>query len=227
MPFSDNPNVPRIFFTGVTAIHGWPVFSYLSKMFPPEQLYAIRPPKAHVPTASNIESCCITDVSRLEKIAATFRPTQVIHCSGVCDLDVCEERPVWAHRMNTFGTQCIVDVFGTYAHIVYLSTDLVFSGNHPPIGGYCETDSPDPVSVAGKTFLRAEHHIQQAPSWCIVRLGLPLGESVGHSAGAIDFIKSRFSRGLPLTLFHDEWRSTINISTIETPRARFLTLAIL
>ncbi|MBD3317127.1 MAG: sugar nucleotide-binding protein, partial [Chitinivibrionales bacterium] len=116
--------------------------------------------------------------------------------------------------INAVGTRSIVEVFGESSHITYLSTDLVFSGNSPPVGGYSETDTPDPVSVAGATFVHAENHIRQAPSWTIIRLGLPLGPSVTGDKGAVDWIESRFVRDLPVTLFYDEYRSCISCAEI-------------
>jgi len=138
----------------------------------------------------------------------------VIHCAGVCDLDVCEDRPQWAYSINVLGTKAVADVFGENASIIYLSTDLVFSENNPPLKGYSELDTPDPLSVAGRTFLAAEQHIKKNNNFCIIRLGLPLGDSVNGEKGAIDWIESRFKRRLAVTLFHDEYRSCITCEEI-------------
>jgi dTDP-4-dehydrorhamnose reductase len=203
----------RIFFTGITSIHGYPVFNaFLND--PECEVYGIRPPKVHEPSGTKIISCCITNRDMLHHIRKTFRPTHVIHCAGVCDLDVCEERPHWAHAMNTDGASAIAEVFHGVAKIIYLSADLVFSGNTPPDSGYNEECIPDPVSVAGKTIAAAEKIIELCDRACILRLGLPIGTSVTGTKGAIDFIESRFKRNLPVTLFHDEYRSCIQCSDI-------------
>jgi dTDP-4-dehydrorhamnose reductase len=154
-------------------------------------------------------SLCITNRDGLLKTKKDFNPTHIVHCAGVCDLDVCEERPHWAESMNTDGARAISEVFGDTAHIIYLSADLVFSGNTTPENGYRETDSADPLSVAGKTILAAEEVIKKNNNFTIIRLGLPIGRSVTGDKGAIDFIDYRLRRSLPLTLFHDEWRSCI------------------
>jgi len=203
----------RIFFTGITSIHGYPVFNtFLND--PECEVYGIRPPKVHEPSGVKITSCCITNRDMLHHIRKTFQPTHVIHCAGVCDLDVCEERPHWAHAMNTDGARAIAEVFNGVAKIIYLSADLVFSGNAPPDCGYNEECIPDPVSVAGKTIAAAEKIIELCDSASILRLGLPIGTSVTGTKGAIDFIESRFKRNLPVTLFHDEFRSCIQCSDI-------------
>jgi dTDP-4-dehydrorhamnose reductase len=159
-------------------------------------------------------SLCITDRNGLLKIKKDFNPTHIVHCAGVCDLDVCEERPQWAEAMNTDGARAVSEVFGNIAHIFYLSADLVFSGNTTPKNGYVETDSADPLSIAGKTILAAEEVIKKNNNYTIIRLGLPIGKSVTGDKGAIDFIDYRLRRSLPLTLFHDEWRSCISCEDI-------------
>ncbi len=159
-------------------------------------------------------SFCITDQARLERIRADFQPTHVIHCAGVCDLDVCEERPDWARALNVDGSRVMAEVFGRDCMVTYMSTDLVFSGTNPPSGGYTEQHGPDPISVAGKTFAQAEAEIHQCRHACIVRLGLPLGDSIDGEKGAIDWIEHRFRRKLPVTLFFDELRSCVKCSEI-------------
>jgi dTDP-4-dehydrorhamnose reductase len=134
----------------------------------------------------------------------------VLHAAGVCDLDICEARPRYAHDINVIGAKNIVDIFSSSCSIMYLSADLVFSGFQPPVDGYCETHEPDPVSVVGTTYVLAEREIMRAPQWSIIRLGLPMGDSIQGEKGAVDFIDGRLKRGLPMSLFHDEWRSCID-----------------
>jgi dTDP-4-dehydrorhamnose reductase len=204
----------KVLFTGVTSIHGWPLFEKLRQRMPPERLMAIRPPKMRIPEDENVRSLCVSDRAGLEEIRERFAPTHVVHCAGVCDLDVCEERPAWAHTINTLGAETVAGVFGASSYLLYMSTDLVFSGNNPPPGCYRETDPLDPVSVAGKTFAAAEAALEKCPNLCIVRLGLPIGGSISGDKGAVDFIENRFRRGLRMTLFHDEIRSCISCEAI-------------
>jgi dTDP-4-dehydrorhamnose reductase len=203
----------KILVTGITSIHGWPIYKRLAECLPPERLFGIRPPKTGAPAGHQVKAACITDKDRLGRIRKRFNPTHVVHCAGVCDLDVCEDRPDWAYAMNVEGTRAVGDVFGDRP-IFYMSTDLVFSGEDPPEGGYAECHEADPVSVAGRTFAEAETCLAPGGRHCIVRLGLPLGDSVTGDKGAIDWIESRFKRQLPVTLFHDEYRSCVSCDEI-------------
>ena len=216
----------RILVTGVTSIHGWPIFTQLHKLLPETFLYGLRPPNSNVPDAENVSSFCITEREKLEKIRDEFKPTHVIHCAGVCDLDVCEERPEWAHSLNVKGTRAVADVFGNDIPILYMSTDLVFSGYNSPAGGYTEDDEPNPINVVGKTFASAEAYIQKCKDHCIVRLGLPLGDSIDGKKGAIDWIESRFRRNLPVTLFYDEYRSCVDCEEVVRMAIAALTLGL-
>jgi dTDP-4-dehydrorhamnose reductase len=205
-----NENSSRILVTGVTSIHGWPVYKKMKALVPPNRLFCIRPPQMNIPDDNNVASVCMTDAAALTEIRDAFRPTHVLHAAGVCDLDICEERPQYAHDINVLGAQNVVDVFSSDCYLMYLSADLVFSGHTPPENGYSENDEPDPVSVVGTTYLLAEREIRRAPRHCIVRLGLPMGDSIQGEKGAVDFIKGRLKRGLPMSLFHDEYRSCID-----------------
>jgi dTDP-4-dehydrorhamnose reductase len=163
-----------------------------------------------IPDGPNIASTCMTDRQELARLQKEFRPTHLLHAAGVCDLDRCEAKPLYAYDINVNGAKNIKSVFSDTCYIMYLSADLVFSGDRPSPRGYVETDTPNPVSVVGKTYALAEKEIAQAPMHSIVRLGLPMGDSIQGEKGAVDFIESRLKRGLPMSLFHDEYRSCIH-----------------
>lgn len=209
----NNKNI-RILATGITSIHGWPIWQKLLAEMPENNLFGICPPHTKLPVPGYTAAVCITDKERLQKIKDSFKPQIIIHCAGVCDLDVCEERPNWAYSLNVTGTETIYEVFGSTCKIYYMSTDLVFSGNNPPVDGYCEKHEPDPVSIAGKTFSKAETIINDSADNCTIRLGLPLGDSFTGDKGAIDWVKSRLTKNKPVTLFIDELRSCVWCSQI-------------
>jgi len=213
----------RVVITGVTSIHGWPIFLQLQHILGPENLCAIRSPKASLPAGKNVAGLCITDEKAFTRIRDTFAPTHIIHCAGVCDLDLCEERPHWARSMNVEGTAVIASVFGNSAHISFTSTDLVFSGIKAPGNGYTENTTPDPINVVGRTFAESESIISNLEAASVIRLGLPLGTSITRSKGAFDWVGSRLEKGLPVTLFHDEFRSGIACQQIAEiiPRMAF------
>jgi dTDP-4-dehydrorhamnose reductase len=209
------PDSWRILVTGITAIHGWPIYCRLREIVPAGRLLGIGPPKMKKKlSADSVSQMCMTDFDKLAQVRDEFQPTHIVHCAGVCDLDVCEVRPEWAHGINVRGARNLMEVFGADMYILYMSTDLVFSGDQPPKDGYTEDHLPDPVSVVGKTFVEAEAEVRNFRNHCIVRLGLPLGDSFHGDKGAVDWIESRFKKNLPVTLFHDELRSCVSCEDI-------------
>lgn len=212
---TEGPVKPRrILVTGITSIHGWPLLGALEERYGKDAVIGIRPPAAERPAGPRYRAHCMTDEAALRALATSFRPDCVVHAGGVCDLNVCEVRPRWAEAMNVKSARLVRKVFAESSYVVYLSTDLVFSGLQPPPDGYREDDPPDPVSVVGRTYLAAENEIRRAPRHLVLRLGLPMGPSVQGSKGAVDWIASRLRRQLPVTLFRDEWRSVINTSEL-------------
>jgi len=202
-------NNSRILVTGITSIHGWPVYKRLKSIVHGERLFGIRPPNMKIPNENNVAPVCMTDQSALAQLQYEFQPTHLLHAAGVCDLDACEAKPLYAYDINVIGARNIVSIFSASCYIMYLSADLVFSGNNPSGQGYKETDEPDPVSVVGKTYMLAEKEIAKARRYAVARLGLPMGDSIQGKKGAVDFIEGRLKRGLPMSLFHDEYRSCI------------------
>ena len=200
----------RVLITGVTSLHGWPLYNALTEQLGPQSVLGICPPKTKMALfpSDNATPCCVNEVEHLETLFHQFKPTHVIHAAGMCDLDVCELWPGLAYKRNVEGTQNIATL-SRDCYVMQISTDLVFSGNQPPADGYCEDDQPDPLSIIGKTFIQAEQIIAALPHSLTVRKGLPMGPSLTGRKGPIDYLAYRFSRGKPLTLFYDELRSVM------------------
>lgn len=112
-----------------------------------------------------------------------------------------------ARRVNVDMTRNVVrEAVRHGARVIQLSIDLVFGGR--PGGRYREQETPDPVTVYGAMMAEAEEVVRTlAPDATILRISLPMGESFNGHAGAIDWIASRFRRGKPATLYHDEIRT--------------------
>jgi dTDP-4-dehydrorhamnose reductase len=205
----------RVLITGVTSLHGWPLYKALTHRLGSKHVLGICPPKTKTGQfpAGNVRPCCINDMAGLTTLFEQFRPTHVMHAAGMCDLNVCELWPSLAYQRNVEGTRNIARL-SRDCHVMQISTDLIFSGNHPPPNGYDEDSPPDPPSMIGKTFIEAEAIVSQLPHAMIIRKGLPMGDSLSGRKGPIDYLAYRFRRGKPLTLFYDELRSALYIDDL-------------
>ncbi|MFC1621378.1 sugar nucleotide-binding protein [Candidatus Omnitrophota bacterium] len=216
MQKSDN-----ILITGITSIHGWPIFSAFREKYG-ERVYGVAPgiKSTCFKNDKKVFFCTMDNFSKMRKIFDRVNPKAVVHAAGVCDLDRCEAAPDFTYQVNVLGTRNIVSL-SKNSYLLYISTDLVFSGNDPADSGYSESSLCDPVSVVGKTFVEAENEILQHKMGGIIRLGLPIGPSITGTKGAIDFIAKRLSKNLKMTLFHDEIRSLITTEDVAKATMHF------
>lgn len=190
----------------------WPTYCELRKRDDID-LFTIKPPKAKDPSGPGIFAASFSNAEEIKHIYDTVKPTHVLHGAGICDLDASESRPEWTHLINVIGTR-LISQLAKDAYFMYCSADLVFSGVNHPANGYAEDSQPDPVSVVGKTLALAEKEVMQHNNSAILRVGLPMGDSVQGYKGPIDWIENRFKRNLPVTLFYDEFRSAIHTDDI-------------
>jgi len=214
-------NSNNILITGITSIHGWPIFSAFREKYG-ERVYGIAPDitSRFFKNDKKVFFCTMEKFSRVREIFNKVRPKEVVHAAGVCDLDRCEDSPDFTYRVNVLGTRNIVDL-SKDSYLLYISTDLVFSGNNPIDRGYSESSLCDPVSVVGRTFLEAENEVLKHKMSGIMRLGLPIGPSISGTKGPIDFIAKRLSKNKKMTLFHDEIRSLITTTDVAEAVLRF------
>jgi dTDP-4-dehydrorhamnose reductase len=101
----------------------------------------------------------------LQAITSTT-PDTVVHAGAWTAVDACEGDPDRAFRVNAIGSRNIAEAARRVdAWLCYLSTDYVFDGTKPE--PYHEWDTPNPVSVYGRSKLGGEREI--GPDSTIVR----------------------------------------------------------
>lgn len=192
--------------TGISGVTGYHALRYFEKKYV-GRVIGIRQQDSDRVTGPSVVPCNAEDREGLARLFEQYRFGSVFNCAGNCALKPCELNPAMAWRINVEGVQNLLSQVTRYhARLVHLSVDLVFGGREN--GEYVEDDSPDPVTVYGKTMLAAEREITAAdPSACILRISLPMGTSPNGHAGAIDWITSRFKKSRPATLYFDEVRT--------------------
>ncbi len=102
-----------------------------------------------------------------------FVPDLVLHAAAWTDVDAAEDDPQGAAAVNVGGTQHAAELG---APLVVFSTDYVFDGGKAE--PYVESDSPNPLSVYGRTKLHGEA-AAGGQAW-IVRTSWLFGET-GHN----------------------------------------------
>lgn len=117
----------------------------------------------------------IRDVKEMARFADENRPDIVFHLAAETDVDKCELNPDHAYETNSKGTENIALLCRRLdIPMVYISTGAVFDGDKQ--GGYTELDKPNPISVYGKSKLKAEEMVSSILSkYYIVRAGWMIG----------------------------------------------------
>jgi dTDP-4-dehydrorhamnose reductase len=106
-------------------------------------------------TGIDIEDVDITDAQKVHEYINDFQPDVVIHPAAYTNVDACESNVDLAYKVNSVGAQNIASAcLNTGTKMVYVSTDFVFDGQKEE--PYIEFDTPNPLSIYGKSKLAGE-----------------------------------------------------------------------
>lgn len=202
----------QILITGINGLIGWNLFSAASKRFPTLGTYR----KFHKPfLKANCLKVDLDDEIKIYKLLKDISPEIIIHSRVMCDLDVCEEHPDMAMKINAEGTKKLLSAamkLSGLKKFVLMSTEHVFNGDK---GNYSEDDFPCPKHAYGRSRAEAEKLVLASGiPFLIVRPGIAVGESVQGTKGTQDFVFSRICQKKPIHLFTDEWRSPIHVNDL-------------
>ncbi|MEE2876611.1 MAG: NAD(P)-dependent oxidoreductase [Candidatus Neomarinimicrobiota bacterium] len=145
----------------------------------------------------------ITDKKSVTETIDSFGPDVVIHLACMTDVDGCETNRQNAWNANVTGTENIVHALrGSYAKIVFVSSDYVFDGS---CGPYSEEDNPAPINYYGKTKLAAENSIRGGPQpWVILRTNVLYGNSLRSSASFVKWVVDSLTMDKNITVVDDQ-----------------------
>jgi dTDP-4-dehydrorhamnose reductase len=154
------------------------------------------------------------DLGDPDAVAAAFResrPDVVLHAAAMARLPDCHRDPDRATRVNGHGTRLLAELAAqARARLLLVSTDLVFDGGR---GWYREEDAPAPLSVYGRAKAAAEEAALAAPGGVVVRASLLFGSSLTGRPSFFDEQVAALRAVRPLTLFADEWRTPLALTT--------------
>jgi dTDP-4-dehydrorhamnose reductase len=153
------------------------------------------------------QSMDTTQAEEVVRIVGDFRPDTIIHTAAMTQVDDCEKDPDACYLHNVLAVRNLCQACTAYGtHLVHLSTDFVFDGEHGP---YTEDAVPAPLSVYGLAKLDAEHEISayNGPS-CIVRTVLVYGLAADMSrSNIVLWVKKSLEEGRSLRIVADQYRT--------------------
>ena len=137
----------------------------------------------------------ITDQAKTEAIIADIKPDVIINTAAYTKVDLAEEEPDQAHKINGEAVEILANLAKKYgSRLVHYSTDYVFPGlisdKLKMPDGYPEDYKTEPINVYGQSKLEGEIAIQQIMSdYLIIRVAWLCGY-YGHN-----FIKTMIKLG--------------------------------
>lgn len=149
--------------------------------------------------STDIDDIDITNLSDTLSFSDFNHPDVIINCAAFTNIDECEKNIKDAYKVNTLGARNLsVCARKIGARFVHISTEHVFDGlkGEP----YNEFDTPNPISVYGKSSLEGENFVRQlVPKYFIIRTGWLYGEGknfvnkVLHSKNSIKIVNDQIS----------------------------------
>jgi dTDP-4-dehydrorhamnose reductase len=116
-------------------------------------------------TAPSSQVVSITDADAISRAIAEAEPEIILHLAAYTDVAKAEQDHTACYTVNVIGTRNVAKAANS-AHLVHISTDYVFDGEH---GMYLETDAPNPSNYYSLTKTIAEEAARAANNSLIVR----------------------------------------------------------
>ena len=116
----------------------------------------------------DVEEIDITDLSSVQRVLVTLKPTVVVNAAAYTDVDGCQTHAEQAMQVNGEGVAHLAMVSKEIgAKLVQVSTDYIFDGKKG--SPYLEDDLCAPLSVYGESKLAGEMNTWFNPDHLIVR----------------------------------------------------------
>jgi dTDP-4-dehydrorhamnose reductase len=165
----------------------------------------------HKPQAGRAIRLDITDANSVIECLRLERPALVVNTASITDVDLCEQEPELATRVNATAAGLLAETCGKIkAFLVQLSTDYVFDGIR---GNYNEGDNPAPVNQYGSSKLLGERLVMQHANTCVARASVVFGWGRSFRPNFGTWLYSKLSKGEHVNVVSDQFASpTLNTS---------------
>jgi dTDP-4-dehydrorhamnose reductase len=144
----------------------------------------------------------ITDSKQVSGVLGLEKPDAVINCAAFTDVDGSEARPEESFRANATGVENLaLGCKEVDAGFLTISTDFVFDGSKESF--YTQRDTPNPISVYGKSKLQGEERARNSYARSIVvRSGWIYGE---NGTNFLSVLHKLLADGKSIKAIHDSF----------------------
>lgn len=154
-------------------------------------------------------------VNLLDEVAtrsafASAAPSCVLHCAAEAGLGPCAAEPARALALNAgVPEQLAALARASGARFVFVSTDMVFDGEHAP---YTEDDPPSPTTTYGRSKREGEvRALAACPEALVVRVPTLFGDGLTERVSFTTATRAALAAGREVRLFDDEFRTPLEV----------------
>lgn len=162
--------------------------------------------------------CDLLESDKVWSMVAELKPDIIVHAAAMTSVDGCQKDPKLAYRTNADTTRYLVSTIKKSCLFIYISTDMVYSGNKVPHRE--DSISVSPMNIYGVSKYMGELEAAKAERHIIFRTnfyGLTKGK---HPSSLADFFRDRFVSGMTTHLYHDAYFNPLHVRTLSDLIAR-------
>jgi dTDP-4-dehydrorhamnose reductase len=133
------------------------------------ELAELLPRRGHEVVALSKEELHVADFGAVRLALEEHAPDVVVNAAAYTNVDGCETETDLAYRVNALGPRNLAQICEERGYdLLHVSTNYVFDGeSRRP---YEPFDTPNPISVYGRTKLAGEEYVRQLTNrWYVVR----------------------------------------------------------
>ena len=195
----------KILITGGSGLLGSNLALRLRKNY--EVLILLNKIKINIPSTINAKA-----QSSLDEIFSSFRPDLVINTVALTNIELCEEKPLLAQKINVAFLEKVILFCKKYnSKILHISTDHMSDGCNALVN---EEHVLHPMNQYAKTKLKAEKTLKLAvPESLIIRTNF-FGWGPDYRKSFSDRIINEIKKKKKIYLFKDAFFSPVSIRTL-------------
>ncbi len=147
-----------------------------------------------------------TNEAEVQGVILLIKPDVVFNTASVTDVDLCEEQPELAMRVNGQAVGIIARACNKGgSFLIHVSTDYVFNGER---GRYREDDETGPINVYGRSKLFGETElIRNASNYLMTRTSVLYGWGRPHRENFATWLVTKLLAGEPVAVVTDQFAS--------------------
>jgi dTDP-4-dehydrorhamnose reductase len=160
--------------------------------------------------SDKITTIDLSDYTMISEEIKDIHPDVIIHTAAMINVDLCEEHPDDANRINAEITENLAKISKKIgAKFVYISTDAVFDGEKS--GKFTEDDKVNPVNIYGKSKLTGEFKTtENSNNYLILRTNI-YGWNIQKKLSFAEWVYDSLASNKVINMFNDVLFSPIYV----------------